>query len=58
MVFCIMYQHSSGRGAEAWMYTGSTLTHVTSMVGKSSAVWMKRHMEQYDTASLYIVVWE
>ncbi len=56
MVFCIM--HSSGRGAEAWTYTGSTLAHVTSMVGKSSAVWMKRHMEQYDTASLYIVVRE
>lgn len=33
-VFCIMYQHTGGRGAEAWMYTESTWVYVTSMTGK------------------------
>lgn len=33
-VFCIMYQHTGGRGAEAWMYTESIWVYVTSMIGK------------------------
>lgn len=33
-VFCIMYQHTGGRGAEAWKYTESTLVYVTSMISK------------------------
>lgn len=32
-VFCIMYQHTGGRGADAWVYTESTWVYVTSLTG-------------------------
>ena len=33
-VFCIMYQHTGGRGADAWVYTESAWVYVTSLSGK------------------------
>lgn len=33
-VFCIMYQHTGGRGADAWMYTESTWVYMTSLTGR------------------------
>lgn len=32
-IFCIMYQHTGGRGADAWQYTGSSLVYAISMTG-------------------------
>lgn len=32
-VFCIMYQHTGGRGADAWVYTESVWVYVTSLTG-------------------------
>lgn len=31
-VFCIMYQHTGGRGADAWVYTDSAWVYVTSLI--------------------------
>lgn len=33
-VFCIMYQHTGGRGADAWMYTESTWVYMMSLAGR------------------------
>lgn len=33
-VFCIMYQHTGGRGADAWLYTESTWVYMTSLTGR------------------------
>lgn len=33
-VFCIMYQHTGGRGADAWMYTDSNWVYSLSLVGR------------------------
>lgn len=33
-VFCIMYQHTGGRGADAWMYTESTWVYMMSLTGR------------------------
>ena len=32
-IFCIMYQHTGARGAEAWMYTESSWVYTTSIIG-------------------------
>lgn len=32
-VFCIMYQHTGGRGSDAWMYTESTWVYMMSLAG-------------------------
>lgn len=33
-IFCIMYQHTGGRGADAWMYTESAWVYSMSLVGR------------------------
>lgn len=33
-VFCIMYQHTGGRGADAWMYTQSRWVYMMSSIGR------------------------
>lgn len=33
-IFCIMYQHTGGRGADAWQYTESAWVYGTSLVGR------------------------
>ena len=33
-VFCIMFQHTGARGADAWEYTESTWVYIMSMTGK------------------------
>lgn len=33
-IFCIMYQHTGGRGADAWMYTESAWVYVMSLTGR------------------------
>lgn len=33
-VFCIMYQHTGGRGIDAWMYTESHFVYITSLIGR------------------------
>lgn len=33
-IFCIMYQHTGGRGAEAWMYTESAWVYRMSLIGR------------------------
>lgn len=33
-VFCIMFQHTGARGADAWEYTESTWVYIMSMAGK------------------------
>ena len=32
-VFCIMYQHTGGRGADAWVYTESAWVYASSLIG-------------------------
>ena len=32
-VFCIMYQHTGGRGADAWVYTESAWVYAPSLIG-------------------------
>lgn len=32
-VFCIMYQHTGGRGADAWVYTESAWVYISSLIG-------------------------
>lgn len=33
-VFCIMYQHTGGRGADAWRYTDSNWVYMMSLLGR------------------------
>ena len=34
-VFCIMFQHTGARGADAWMYTDSTWVYMMSLAGRA-----------------------
>lgn len=32
-IFCVLYRHAGGRGADAWMYTNSSWVHLLSLTG-------------------------